>query len=59
MKNNRQMILGISIENAHLLKQANPNIELWIVKNADHGQAYACSKQEYENKVKDFLKENV
>jgi len=27
----------IPVKNSHLLKKANPEAELWIVKNADHG----------------------
>ncbi|MBU2633992.1 MAG: alpha/beta hydrolase [Nanoarchaeota archaeon] len=46
----------IPVENAYALKESNPNIELWIVKGADHGWAYALYKNEYEKRVKDFLK---
>ena len=49
----------IPVENSYILKESNPNIELWIVKNADHGQAYAFHKTEYEKRVKDFLKEHM
>lgn len=49
----------IPVENAYALKKSNPGIELWIVQGADHGQAYALYKEEYERRVKDFLKENI
>lgn len=46
----------IPAENAYLIKKSNPEIEFWVVEDADHGQAYALHKEEYESKVKDFLK---
>jgi len=46
----------IPVENAYLLKESNPNIEFWIVKDSDHGEAYALAKDEYKKRVKDFLK---
>lgn len=46
----------IPVENAYLLKASNPNIEFWIVKDSDHGEAYALYKNEYEKRVKNFLK---
>lgn len=46
----------IPVENTYALKKSNPEIELWIAKNADHGEIYALYKGEYERKVKDFLK---
>ena len=49
----------IPVENAHELKESNPNIDLWVIKNADHGQAYALHRREYEKKIKDFLKKNM
>jgi len=49
----------IPVENAYLLKESNPNIEFWIVKGADHGQAYALYKSEYEERIKDFLKKHM
>lgn len=49
----------IPVENAYILKNSNPNIELWIVKNADHGQSYALNPEKYENKVKSFLKKYI
>lgn len=44
------------VENAYALKESNADIEFWIVKNADHGQAYALVKDEYEQRIKSFLK---
>ena len=49
----------ISVDNSYSLKEANPNIELWIVPNADHGESYALAREEYENKVKNFLNSNI
>ena len=49
----------IHVENSYLLKKANHNAELWIVKGADHGQAYSIKKQEYEKKVMDFFNKHL
>jgi len=49
----------IPIENAYILKKSNPDIELWIVKNADHGYSYAMNPDEYKSKIKSFLKEHM
>jgi len=49
----------IPIENAYELKQSNSNVELWIVEGADHGQAYAFNKREYEKRIKTFLSKNM
>lgn len=49
----------IPLENAHTLQQSNPSIELWIAKNADHGQAYALYTEEYEKRVTEFLKKHM
>lgn len=49
----------IPVENAHLLKKSQPGIELWIAEGCDHGQAYALHKEEYENRIKDFLKKHM
>jgi len=49
----------IPVENAYLLKKSNPNIELWIAKDADHGEAYSLYSGEYKKRVKDFLKKNM
>jgi len=45
----------IPIDNAYLIKASNPNIELWIVPNADHGEAHALFKKEYEIRINSFL----
>ncbi len=47
----------ISVKNAYELKESNPNIEFWIVKGVDHGQAFSLG--EYKKRVKDFLKKNM
>ena len=49
----------IPVENAYALKESNPNIDLWIVKGVDHGWAYALYKEEYESRIKDFLKKHM
>jgi len=49
----------IPVENAYALRASNPNIEFWIVKNADHGQAHALYQEEYENRVKSFLRKHM
>ncbi|MCK4521704.1 MAG: alpha/beta hydrolase [Nanoarchaeota archaeon] len=46
----------IPVENAYLLKESNSNIELWVAKESDHGEAYALYKNEYEERIKNFLK---
>jgi len=43
----------------YALKESNPNIELWIVKNSDHGQAYALYKDDYTKRIKSFLEKNM
>ena len=49
----------IKVENSYLLKKANPEAELWIVKNADHGQAHNIKKEEYETKVLNFFNKHL
>ncbi|MBM3232352.1 alpha/beta hydrolase [Candidatus Pacearchaeota archaeon] len=49
----------IPAENAYILKKNNPKAELWIAKNADHGQVYALYKDEYESRIKNFLEEHM
>lgn len=49
----------IPVENAYALKESNSNIEFWIAKGADHGQTYALYKEEYERRVKGFLKKKM
>jgi pimeloyl-ACP methyl ester carboxylesterase len=49
----------IPVENAYVLKESNPGIELWIVPGADHGYAHALTKDEYERKIKEFLKKHM
>ena len=49
----------ITVENAYALKKSNPNIELWIVKGADHGQAFALEKNNYKKKIKSFLDKHM
>ncbi len=48
----------ISVENAHQLKKANENVELWIVEGANHGMAGNVAK-DYEKRILKFLRENL
>lgn len=45
----------INVKNSILLHEANPKTQLWIVKNADHGEAHAIVKEEYEDKILKFF----
>jgi dipeptidyl aminopeptidase/acylaminoacyl peptidase len=49
----------IPVENSYRLNKANLNTELWIIEEADHGQAHYLRKEEYEKKVLDFFNENL
>lgn len=45
----------IAVENSRLLHKANPRTELWIVEEADHGEAHYLRKDEYEKRVLEFF----
>jgi uncharacterized protein len=51
----------ISVENSKLIyDSSNKDItELWIVKGADHGQSYALSGNEYEQRILGFFDEHL
>jgi len=49
----------IPVNEAHILHNANKETELWIVKNADHGEGYALNKKEYEKKVLEFFEKHL
>ena len=49
----------IPVQNAHEIKENNPNIELWIVPNSDHGQAHAMHTKKYEQRVLSFLQKHM
>ncbi|MEK6904311.1 MAG: alpha/beta hydrolase [Nanoarchaeota archaeon] len=49
----------ITVENAYLLKESNPDIELWVAGDLDHGQAHFYARDEYQKRVKDFLKKHM
>ncbi len=49
----------ISVENAYLLKKANPEAELWIVEEADHGEAHFVKEKEYEKRVLNFFDKHL
>ena len=45
----------IPVEHAHILKKANPTAELWIADEAEHGEAMALNRDEYERRVSEFF----
>jgi len=49
----------IPVENSYLLHKANPETELWIIEEADHGESHYLKKEEYETKVLDFFSKNL
>lgn len=49
----------IPVENSILLDKNAKNSELWIIENADHGQAHALKKNEYEKRILDFFEKNL
>ncbi len=49
----------ISVKHSILLHEANPDTELWIIENADHGQAHALKTKEYEKKVLEFFDKHL
>ncbi|MFH1064408.1 MAG: alpha/beta fold hydrolase [Candidatus Woesearchaeota archaeon] len=51
--------MQIPVKHAYSIKESNPDIELWVVAGARHGQAHATVQEEYEKRVKDFLKKNM
>ncbi len=49
----------IPVENSYRLHKANPKTELWIIEEADHGEAHYLRKEEYEKKVLDFFNKHL
>ncbi|MBI2142354.1 alpha/beta fold hydrolase [Candidatus Woesearchaeota archaeon] len=49
----------IPARHSRLLKEAQPNAELWIVEEADHGYAYYEKGKEYEDKVVTFFEKHL
>lgn len=49
----------IPVSEANILHNANTNVELWIVKNTNHGETYALNKEEYEKRVFEFFEKNL
>lgn len=45
----------IPVEQAHILKRANPAAELWIIGEAEHGAVQGIKRGEYEKRIRDFL----
>jgi len=49
----------VPVEASRRLKAANPAIELWLVKGADHGETWAAGGLPYETKVVNFFIKNL
>jgi len=49
----------IPVENAYIINESAKNVELWIVKGSDHGQAHFQKKTEYERRVNNFLRKHM
>jgi len=49
----------IPVESSYMIKENNPEIELWIVEGADHGEPHALLEKEYEKRIKGFLKKHM
>ncbi|MBI2664311.1 prolyl oligopeptidase family serine peptidase [Candidatus Woesearchaeota archaeon] len=49
----------IPVANAHQLKKANPNAELWIVEGANHADAREMAGKEYDRRVTGFFEEHI
>ncbi len=49
----------IPVENSYAIKEANPDVELWVVTDADHIQSYRVAGQEYQQKIKSFLQKHM
>ncbi len=49
----------IPIKHAYALQQNNPWARLYVVEDADHGEAYASDPERYENEVVGFFSEHL
>lgn len=49
----------IPVENSILIHNANKETELWIIENANHGEAHYLNEKEYEARVSDFFGKNL
>lgn len=49
----------ISVDQAHALKAAYPDANLWIVPEAEHAAAYAANPDEYLRRVSDFFSRSL
>lgn len=49
----------IPVDNAYKLKKANPNADLWIVEDANHGYASNVAGEGYEDRILKFFKDNL
>ena len=45
----------IPVEQAYVLKRANPKAELWVISEADHGGVWGLMRSEYKERVLNFL----
>ena len=49
----------VPVEASFRLKAANPRVELWVIKGADHGQTRDAAGREYEARVSGFFDKNL
>ena len=49
----------IPVEHARALKEANPEAELWIIGETDHGGVWGLKRGEYEKRILEFLKKHL
>jgi hypothetical protein len=49
----------VPVRAALALKAANPRAELWIIKNAGHGETHGAAGDAYEKRVTEFFQKNI
>ena len=49
----------VPVENAYQLKEANPDIELWILEGSGHISGMEISRDDYEKRIRKFFQENL
>lgn len=49
----------IPLTQAQLLHKENPASLLWIIPDADHGEAFALKTEEYQEKILRFFQDNL
>lgn len=50
-----EMDSQIPVEHAQALKKANPDAELWIIDEADHGGIWGALRSQYEGRISKFF----